>query len=445
MATETGLPVEQRIIRLLQHLGIQQAHFAARTPLDWTGLASNYPGVFSSFTLLGPTGFEPHTIGNLAARLLVVNGDRGPTATRVKQALDGQPDAKLATLGDYPILGWSDLAADRTDEIASAMLDFLGRHTPQGGDARVAPAEEQGEVAGISYHIRGSGPPLVLLPMLLSPSQWEPLIPKLNQHYRTITLGGVELGAVAMLESRGRSDGYVRMVRNLIEETRLRPGEAVLDVGCGTGVVDRWLAHHTGGQNRITGVDINRYLLQEAAALARKEGLAEQIDFRDGSADALPFPDNSFDVAMSVTVIEETNADRMLAEMVRVTRPGGRVAVIARAVDVLPLMNVPLPPEVKAKIEAPGVLGNVSEGGCGDVSLYRRFLQAGLTQVKMLPQIPAFDSSSPTFIRFMQDMVAYRLNPEDARQWQAGLAQAEAEGTLFMTWPHHCAVGTRPG
>ena len=60
--------------------------------------------------------------------------------------------------------------------------------------------------AGISYRIRGAGPPLVLLPMFLAPSQWEPLAPRLSERYCTITLGGAALGAVAILESRGRSD-----------------------------------------------------------------------------------------------------------------------------------------------------------------------------------------------------------------------------------------------
>ena len=124
---------------------------------------------------------------------------------------------------------------------------------------------------------------------------------------------------MAILEARGHAIGYLQMVRTLIEEAELRPGEAVLEVGCGSGVLARWLARRTAGRNRITGVDISPYLLREAKALAQQEGLEGAIEFRDGNAGALPFSDNSFEVAMSVTVIEETDADRMLAEMVRVT------------------------------------------------------------------------------------------------------------------------------
>jgi SAM-dependent methyltransferase len=205
----------------------------------------------------------------------------------------------------------------------------------------------------------------------------------------------------------------VRMVKALMDETHLHPSQTVLDVGCGTGVVDRWLIRDTEGQNRISGVDINRYLLQEAMTLARKEGLDGAIDFREGSTEALSFTDSSFDVTMSVTVIEEVDAQQMLAEMVRVTKPGGRDAVIARAVDMPFLMNLRLQPELKAKVDAPGALGNVAERACADASLYQRFHQVGLTQ-------------------------------EEGQQWQSARTQDEAEGTFFMTWPHHCAVGTKP-
>jgi len=54
MPGATALPVEERILQLLQSLGIDQAHFAGRTPADWTGLATTHPEVFCSFILVGP-------------------------------------------------------------------------------------------------------------------------------------------------------------------------------------------------------------------------------------------------------------------------------------------------------------------------------------------------------------------------------------------------------
>jgi len=81
------------------------------------------------------------------------------------------------------------------------------------------------------------------------------------------------------------------MVSTLLEEAELRSGETVLEVGCGSGVLDRWLARRASGAHRITAVDINPYLLQEAGALARQEGLGDAIEFRDGNAESLPFAD----------------------------------------------------------------------------------------------------------------------------------------------------------
>ena len=146
---------------------------------------------------------------------------------------------------------------------------------------------------------------------------------------------------------------------------------------------------------------------------------------------------------MSVTVIEEVDADQTLAEMVRVTKPGGRVAVIARALDMAFPMNLPLSTSLKAKVEAPGVIGQVSPQGCADASLYRRVRQAGLTQVKMFPQLTAFDRADPTVLQFLEGVLLPKLTQDEAHEWEAARAEAEALGTFFMTWPHHGAVGTK--
>ena len=60
-----------------------------------------------------------------------------------------------------------------------------------------------------------------------------------------------------------------------ISWVQVRPGEAVAEIGCGSGVLIRWLARQTAGANQILGVDMNRYLLREAASLIEKDGLSE--------------------------------------------------------------------------------------------------------------------------------------------------------------------------
>ncbi len=440
MTTAAGTSVAERLAQVLQHLGIERAHFAASLPADITGFVQAYPERLASLTLVCPPRLDPSPLRALGSRLQIIVGDQGPPAAMVRQAVTSLPDATLVWLQGYFSPPWADAVADRPQDIDTAFRDFL-RPLDQPHRAREM-LHPQGTVAGITYHSQGEGLPLVLLPLSLASSQWDPLLSHLGARYHTVMLGGPELGFMAILESRGRSTGYLGVVRQVMEAVQLRPSEVVLEVGCGSGVLARWLARYTAHANRIIGVDVNRYLLREAAALAVQEGLTDVITLREGNAEALPFPDNSVDVAVSFTVLEEGNADRMLAEMLRVTKPGGRVAVLVRAMDVPWVVNVSLRPEVKTKVEIPR--GFVGPQGCADASLYRRFHQAGLKQVLMLPQFARFEQPHTPIGHFWQAAILGALTPEETQEWHAGMAQAVAEGTYFIAQAHHGAVGVKP-
>jgi len=443
MAGTAALPLEERLVHLFHHLAIEQAHVAARDAADWQGLVTAHPDRIASLTLVCPLALDPRVLQPLAARLLVVTGDEGPTAARVCQWLTELPGATSLILRAYASLGWSDVMAERTADIGTALLEFLRRLEPRQPSPAVRLPEGEGEAAGLSYRIRGAGPPLVLFPLDLAPSQWEPLLPTLSAQYCTITLGGAAVGPVMFLEARGRS-GYLDVVHRLLRAVRVQPGETVLEVGCGSGVVVRELARQTARANRLIGVDMNPYLLREAAGLARQAGLGDVITFREGDAAALPFPDNSVDVTLACTVLEEGDADRMLAELVRVTRPGGRVGVIVRATDMPAWVNLPLRADLKARLEAPGLIGaGASAQGCADASLYGRVQAVGLTSLTLFPQLDAVTPAEPRLARFQQQLLA-TLSPEDAQEWHRAVAHAQAQGTFFIAQPFHCAVGTKP-
>ncbi len=291
--------------------------------------------------------------------------------------------------------------------------------------------------------MRGAGPPLVLLPLDLSPGQWEPLIPALSAQYCTITLGGALLGSVASLEERGRS-GYIAVIRALLDALAIVPGESVLEVGCGSGVIMRELARRTAGANWLIGRDMNPYLLREAQALARREGLLDHIDFGEGRAEALPLPDGGVDVAFSSTVFEEGDADLMLSEIVRVTRPGGPIGIVVRAVDMPFWVNLPLDPALKAKVDAPGVIGGgMAPQGCADASFYRRLHALGLPGLKCFPQLVSVVPGSERIERYQHQILA-ALTPSEAELFRQAVAQAESDGTFFIAQAYHCAVATKP-
>jgi ubiquinone/menaquinone biosynthesis C-methylase UbiE len=112
----------------------------------------------------------------------------------------------------------------------------------------------------------------------------------------------------------------------LIQAADPQPGERVLDVGCGTGIVARQVAARLGGQARVTGVDISPDMLAVARASAAREGAA--IEWRQGAAEQLPFPESSFDVVLCQFALMFC-ADRAgaLSEMRRVVAADGRVLV----------------------------------------------------------------------------------------------------------------------
>jgi ubiquinone/menaquinone biosynthesis C-methylase UbiE len=112
----------------------------------------------------------------------------------------------------------------------------------------------------------------------------------------------------------------------VLRRLELRLGEAVLDVGAGPGLLLRDLALSVGPGGKAAGLDMSAPMIE--IARRRCEGLA-QVVFEQGDAMQLPFPDASFDVAVSTQVYEYV-PDMALAlrELHRVMKPGGRILIL---------------------------------------------------------------------------------------------------------------------
>jgi hypothetical protein len=94
------------------------------------------------------------------------------------------------------------------------------------------------------------------------------------------------------------------------------------------------------------------------------------------------------------------------------------------------------------KCEAPQPA--VEETGCASSDLYRRFRVAGVNDLCIMPDWTVFSDINGVVETFLQRYMIARLSAEEASEWRSAAAQAAQEGTFFMTWPHHCAVGTKP-
>jgi SAM-dependent methyltransferase len=173
-------------------------------------------------------------------------------------------------------------------------------------------------------------------------------------------------------------------IRLITEAVGIGPGDAVLDVACGPGLLACAFA---ATARHVTGIDLTPAMIEQARTLQRGRGLTN-LDWQTGDVYSLPFPDASFSAAFSRYAFHHLlEPGAVLAEMVRVTEPGGRVAVVdvytmgeeqARAYDHIEKLRDPSHVRALGRDE---LIGLFRDAGLRDVTTVAYGLEVDLEEL----------------------------------------------------------------
>jgi arsenite methyltransferase len=158
----------------------------------------------------------------------------------------------------------------------------------------------------------------------------------------------------------------------------LQDGESVIDLGSGSGMDVFFAAQQVGPKGRVVGIDFTLEQLDKARALATAADMG-QVEMREGRIDALPIEDESFDSVISNGVINLSPAkDRVFAEVARVLRPGGRMAIA----------DIVSEQQLKESIVCDADLWASCIGGAAQQDAYREAIEGAGLRIEDIKQNP---------------------------------------------------------
>jgi SAM-dependent methyltransferase len=173
-----------------------------------------------------------------------------------------------------------------------------------------------------------------------------------------------QVAAAEVYESLFVPAEFQEWAPRVAKAARIRAGQKVLDVACGTGVLTREVARHVGSSGFVAGVDANPGMLAVAARTS-----PPQIEWRHASAEAIPYDDDLFDAVVCQFGLMFFNQQAALREMMRVLAPGGYLtAAVWDTLEHTPayatlvaLLDRHAGPRAANALRAPFVLGDRNE------------------------------------------------------------------------------------
>lgn len=249
---------------------------------------------------------------------------------------------------------------------------------------------------------------------------------------------------VQALEAFDRLPQLQELKQLAIDWTGTGPGARVLDVGCGFGLESLRLARLVQSGGSVTGIDISDRFIADARRRASAAGLT--IDFAEGDAQRLAFPDDSFDVARTERVLVYlSDPAAALAEMIRVTRPGGAIAIIEPDFGTQAI-NVP-DREITRKVLAHECDTDVVNGWLVR-DLRAMLADAGLHKIELATRMVVYDPDLAT--EYFTGIgriagVSRVIDGGEMAYWEDTIADLHRTGRLFAAIGYYLFTARLPG
>jgi ubiquinone/menaquinone biosynthesis C-methylase UbiE len=224
-----------------------------------------------------------------------------------------------------------------------------------------------------------------------------------------------------------------------------QPGERIADIGCGPGYLAQSLADAVGGSGEVHGVDLSADLI----AFARAQPDAQRIAYSEGDATDLPLKRDYFDAAVSTQVLEYVaDVDKAIAEMFRITKPGGRI--VAMATDGDATVYHSSDPDLSRRIL------KAWQAHCAHPHLPRtltaRLTAAGFVEIGINPHVVVSTEFNDT--RYAHGMAGkirdYVVNQgmidkRQAHDWHDEFERLAAQGRFYSSTTRYIFTARKPG